>query len=78
MPIYEYECPEHGRFERTQRITEPALKSCDRCGSKVQRLISHTSFALKGSGWYATDYGSSSSSGSSSKKKESSASSRAA
>jgi putative FmdB family regulatory protein len=61
MPIYEYDCPKCGRFEKTQRITSAALRSCERCGHKVQRLISNTTFALKGTGWYATDYASSSS-----------------
>ena len=56
MPIYEYQCPKCGTFETTQRITEPALKRCPTCKSKVERIISATSFVLKGSGWYATDY----------------------
>jgi len=56
MPIYEYRCPKCGTFETTQRITEPALKRCPTCKSKVERIISATSFVLKGSGWYATDY----------------------
>ena len=56
MPIYEYRCPKCGTFETTQRITEPALKRCPTCKSKVERMISSTSFVLKGSGWYATDY----------------------
>ncbi len=56
MPIYEYDCPKCGRFEKHQRITEPALGRCEHCGRKVQRLISNTSFMLKGTGWYATDY----------------------
>jgi putative FmdB family regulatory protein len=59
MPLYEYECPKHGRFEVQQRITEDALKTCnqDKCKQPVKKLISNTSFALKGSGWYQTDYG---------------------
>jgi len=61
MPIYEYHCPKCGTFETTQRITEPALKRCPTCKSKVERMISATSFVLKGSGWYATDYARSSS-----------------
>jgi putative FmdB family regulatory protein len=56
MPIYEYHCPKCGTFEATQRITEPALKRCPTCKSKVERMISATSFVLKGSGWYVTDY----------------------
>ena len=57
MPIYEYECSKCGVFEVTQRITEKALGKCPTCRSKVRKLISNTSFQLKGSGWYITDYG---------------------
>ena len=57
MPIYEYQCSKCGVFEVTQRITEDALKKCPSCRSKVQKLISNTSFQLKGTGWYITDYG---------------------
>jgi putative FmdB family regulatory protein len=56
MPIYEYECGKCGVFEHSQRITEPALAKCPSCKRKVRRLISNTSFQLKGSGWYVTDY----------------------
>lgn len=56
MPIYEYRCEKCGVFEATQRITEAPLANCPTCGSEVHRLISLTSFVLKGSGWYATDY----------------------
>ena len=57
MPIYEYDCPKCGEFEVSQRITEDPLKKCPTCKSKVRKLISSTSFQLKGSGWYVTDYG---------------------
>ena len=56
MPIYEYQCGKCGVFEVTQRITENPLKKCPTCKSKVERIISNTSFVLKGSGWYITDY----------------------
>jgi putative FmdB family regulatory protein len=56
MPIYEYHCDKCGDFEVTQRITEDPLKKCPTCRSKVRKLISSTSFMLKGTGWYATDY----------------------
>jgi putative FmdB family regulatory protein len=62
MPTYEYQCDSCGVFEVSQRITEDPLKKCPTCKSKVRRLISNTSFMLKGSGWYATDYGRSKSS----------------
>ncbi len=45
-----------------QRITEEPLRRCPTCKGKVDRIVSRTSFVLKGSGWYATDYGRSGSS----------------
>ncbi|HJQ84707.1 MAG TPA: zinc ribbon domain-containing protein [Candidatus Binatia bacterium] len=56
MPIYEYQCEQCGVFEEMQRITDPPLSRCPKCRRKVKRLISNTSFQLKGSGWYVTDY----------------------
>src|SRR5262245_8796116 len=56
MPIYEYRCEKCGDFEQTQRISDPPLDRCPTCRRKVRRLISNTSFQLKGSGWYVTDY----------------------
>jgi putative FmdB family regulatory protein len=60
MPIYEYECGACGRYEVMQKITEPALKRCEKCGKPVRKLMSQSSFALKGGGWYKDLYGSSS------------------
>ena len=56
MPIYEYQCKKCGTFEVTQRITEKPLGRCPTCKGKVKKLISNTSFQLKGTGWYVTDY----------------------
>jgi putative FmdB family regulatory protein len=57
MPTYEYECPRCPRvFEVKQRITEPALVSCEVCGGPIHRLLSAAPFILKGEGWYVTDY----------------------
>ena len=57
VPTYEYECPKCPRvFEVKQRISEPALTTCDRCGGPIHRLLSATPFILKGGGWYVTDY----------------------
>jgi putative FmdB family regulatory protein len=60
MPIYEYACERcEEEFEVEQRITEDPLKRCPKCRSpKVKRLISQTSFVLKGSGWYSDLYSS--------------------
>jgi len=57
VPTYEYECPKCPRvFEVRQRISEPALTTCDRCGGPIRRLLAPTPFILKGGGWYVTDY----------------------
>jgi putative FmdB family regulatory protein len=56
MPIYEYQCQKCGTFEISQRITERPLGKCPTCKAKVKKLISNTSFQLKGTGWYITDY----------------------
>ncbi|MBI2217172.1 MAG: zinc ribbon domain-containing protein [Candidatus Rokubacteria bacterium] len=57
MPTYEYECDKCRRvFEVRQRISEPALTTCDECGGAVRRLLSPAPFILKGDGWYVTDY----------------------
>ncbi len=61
MPIYEYACEKcESEFEVEQRITDNPIKSCPRCKSrKIKRLISRTSFVLKGGGWYSDLYSSS-------------------
>ncbi len=60
MPVYEYQCTAcNFEFEREQRISEDPIKKCPKCGKqKAKRLISRTSFVLKGGGWYGDLYGS--------------------
>ena len=58
MPIYEYECEKCGKVhEAWQKISDAPLDKCEQCKGKLHKLISRSSFHLKGSGWYATDYG---------------------
>jgi len=59
MPTYEYECSKGHLFEAEQSIHDPALKRCRICRAKATRLISASSFILKGGGWYSDGYGSS-------------------
>ncbi len=59
MPIYEYKCLKCGeQFEIMLRFNDQSPKSCPICKGEVKKLISNTSFILKGTGWYVTDYAS--------------------
>lgn len=58
MPVYEYECAAcEVAFEMPRKFSDPPLTVCPDCGGPVEKLISKSSFALKGSGWYQSDYG---------------------
>ncbi len=57
MPIYEYQCEQCDKVEEVlQRFSEKSLTNCRHCSGKLHKLISHSAFHLKGTGWYATDY----------------------
>lgn len=57
MPIYEYECSKCGRIDEViQKFSDKPLTKCKYCSGKLHKLISHSSFHLKGTGWYVTDY----------------------
>ena len=64
MPVYEYECSECARvFEVQQRMSEAPLTECSVCGGEVKKLVSMSSFHLKGGGWYSDGYSSGSTGG---------------
>ncbi|RME32195.1 zinc ribbon domain-containing protein [Candidatus Woesearchaeota archaeon] len=64
MPIYEYLAVDRERacdrcrepYEVLQRMKDEPLTTCDECGGPVRRIISRSSFILKGDGWYADGY----------------------
>jgi len=56
LPLYEYECPNHGTFEKMQKFSDPPLTHCPRCGAPVEKLLSAPAIQFKGTGWYVTDY----------------------
>jgi putative FmdB family regulatory protein len=68
MPIYEYECAKCGHIEEAlQSFSDKPLTKCPECTGKLHKLISQSTFHLKGSGWYVTDYAGKKSSSSTSK-----------
>jgi putative FmdB family regulatory protein len=57
MPIYEYECGNCGQItEAWQKFSDKPLKSCKHCSGKLHKIMSQSTFHLKGTGWYVTDY----------------------
>ena len=58
MPTYEYLCAScHHEFSAKQRMSEPRLEECPACKQvSLQRVIGAAGFALKGGGWYQTDF----------------------
>ena len=58
MPIYEYQCTNCGHaLESIQKISDQPLKECPACNKDdLKKLVSASSFRLKGGGWYETDF----------------------
>lgn len=70
MPIYEYECTKCGQIEEAiQKFSDRPLTKCKHCSGKLHKLVSHSSFHLKGTGWYVTDYAGKSGNAASNKQK---------
>ncbi len=70
MPIYEYECTRCGKVEEVlQKFSDKPLAKCRHCSGKLHKLVSQSSFHLKGSGWYVTDYANKSASSATTPKK---------
>ena len=58
MPLYEYRCLKCGDVtEVLQKLSDRPLRKCRLCSGKLEKLISRTSFQLKGGGWFAHGYG---------------------
>ena len=58
MPIYAYKCAACG-FEQDvmQKMSDAPLTECPECGTaSFTKQLTAAGFALKGSGWYATDF----------------------
>lgn len=59
MPIYEYRCLKCEQVhEVMQKFSDEPMSTCPSCGGQLKKLISNSSFILKGTGWYKTDYAS--------------------
>jgi len=57
LPLYEYACTKCGKhIEKIQKFSDAPLTECEKCGGKLERLVSSPAIQFKGSGWYVTDY----------------------
>lgn len=57
MPLYEYKCSRCEKVhEVMQKFSDAPLEICPDCQGSVTKMVSLGSFALKGTGWYTTDY----------------------
>ncbi len=56
MPFYDYQCYECGEVhEAFQKMSDPPLETCEKCGGKLRKLLHPVAVHFKGSGFYATD-----------------------
>ena len=61
MPIYEFKCAACNHVEEIlQKVSDPAPAECPSChqSGTLHKEVSHTSFQLKGGGWYGDLYAS--------------------
>lgn len=61
MPLFEYRCSACGKVEEVlQKLSDGPPAACSFCGKKktMSKLMSLTSFQLKGGGWYKDLYSS--------------------
>lgn len=58
MPLYEYQCSNCDAYlEKLQKISDSPLTRCPECNQDTLiKLVSATTFKLKGNGWYETDF----------------------
>ena len=58
MPIYEYQCEACGKIQSVlQKVSDRPPTVCKSCEKgPLTKIVSRTSFILKGTGWYVTDF----------------------
>ena len=58
MPIYTYKCASCGfAQDEMQKMSDALLTVCPSCGkADYAKQVTAAGFALKGTGWYATDF----------------------
>jgi putative FmdB family regulatory protein len=57
MPVYEFKCECGNETESLVPMHTKTIE-CEECGKDMKKIISRSSFILKGSGWAFDGYGS--------------------
>jgi len=57
-PIFEHQCPKCHKIEEHLVLSgiPPKIYVCNTCNVVTEKIISASSFAFKGTGFYKTDY----------------------
>ncbi|RLC33116.1 zinc ribbon domain-containing protein [Candidatus Woesebacteria bacterium] len=58
MPIYEYKCTNCERVQEKMAKVGDAAPPCWICNKETIKVVSQSSFSLKGRGWYKDGYSS--------------------
>ena len=57
MPIYEYKCSKcDNTIEKWNKDLFDKDEICPKCKNKMKKIISSSTFILKGGGWYSDGY----------------------
>jgi len=56
MPIFQYECLECENIEEVWIHGNEENVVCSKCGGELKKLISASTFILKGGGWFSDGY----------------------
>jgi putative FmdB family regulatory protein len=57
MPLYDVRCDACGREEEVFLKLNEKEPECAACGSSMRKIMSPTTFVLKGNGWAKDNYG---------------------
>ena len=52
MPLYEYDCPNHGKFEAIKPMSDGQFALCPVCGERVGKVMSACNWSF---GWRISD-----------------------
>jgi len=59
MPIFEFRCKKcNAHLEVYKKFSAKSPSKCQKCGGRLEKVVSAPAIQFKGEGWYVTDYAS--------------------